>query len=396
MANGIEAVATAETFPHRTWRLPSAVTGLLRFCRRKPLGALGGLCVLAMLVMAAGADVIAHYDYDESVPGARMQPPSAKFWMGTDNLSRDMWSRVVYGARISVTVGFATITIGTLVAAAVGISSAYVGGTYDIVVQRIVDAWMSFPYLVIILSLMAVLGPGLLNLILALSLLIAAGGARVIRGAALSVMQNPYLEAARAMGSGHLRIVLRYVLPNVMATILILATIGLGGVILAESSLSFLGFGVPPPYPSWGAMLSGSGRSYMYRAPWMAIWPGLAISLAVFGFNMLGDALRDVLDPRLRGADRAAHILPVFYRPARASSGRGWGTRWNTLTGNPLMALDGATRLGLVASACAEDRFQREPPAPPTAGRVWTPRPAPAAPGPLGVVSAASSGRVAA
>ena len=191
--------------------------------------------------------------------------------------------------------------LGTLVAAAVGISSAYVGGTYDIVVQRIVDAWMSFPYLVIILSLMAVLGPGLVNLILALSLLIAAGGARVIRGAALSVMQNPYLEAARAMGSGHLRIVLRYVLPNVMATIMILATIGLGGVILAESSLSFLGFGVPPPYPSWGAMLSGSGRSYMYRAPWMAIWPGLAISLAVFGFNMLGDALRDVLDPRLRG-----------------------------------------------------------------------------------------------
>jgi peptide/nickel transport system permease protein len=169
-------------------------------------------------------------------------------------------------------------------------------------VQRLVDAWMSFPYLVIILSLMAVLGPGLLNLILTLSILIAAGGARVIRGAALSVMQNPYMEAARAMGSGHLRIVLRYVLPNVMATIMILATIGLGGVILAESSLSFLGFGVPPPYPSWGAMLSGSGRSYMYRAPWMAVWPGLAISLAVFGFNMLGDALRDVLDPRLRGS----------------------------------------------------------------------------------------------
>ena len=161
MANGIEAVATAETFPHRTWRLPGAVTGLLRFCRRKPLGALGGLCVLAMLVMAAGADVIAHYAYDQSIPGARMQPPSARFWMGTDNLSRDMWSRVVYGARISVTVGFATIVLGTLVAAAVGISSAYVGGTYDIVVQRIVDAWMSFPYLVIILSLMAVLGPGL-------------------------------------------------------------------------------------------------------------------------------------------------------------------------------------------------------------------------------------------
>ena len=306
MANHAEAIAPPQALRRRAWRVPAAVGAVLLFCRRKPLGALGGLCVLAMLVMAAGADVIAHYPYDQSIAGARMQPPSAKFWMGTDNLSRDMWSRVVYGARISVTVGFATIALGTLVAAAIGISSAYVGGTYDMVVQRIVDAWMSFPYLVIILSLMAVLGPGLLNLIFTLSLLIAAGGARVIRGAALSVMQNPYLEAARAMGSGHLRIVLLYVLPNVMATIMILATIGLGGVILAESSLSFLGFGVPPPYPSWGAMLSGSGRSYMYRAPWMAIWPGLAISLAVFGFNMLGDALRDVLDPRLRGSSSTA------------------------------------------------------------------------------------------
>jgi peptide/nickel transport system permease protein len=149
--------------------------------------------------------------------------------------------------------------------------------------------------------MMAVLGPGLLNLILALGVLGAAAASRVIRGTTISVMQNTYVEAARALGAGHLRIMLRYLLPNVAATIIILATIGLGGAILAESALSFLGFGVPPPYPSWGAMLSGSGRSFMYRAPWMAIWPGAAISLAVFGFNMLGDALRDVLDPRLRG-----------------------------------------------------------------------------------------------
>ncbi len=301
-ATHVEAIASPSTLRRRTRRAPAIARAVLRFCRRKPLGALGGVCVLAMLVMAVGADWIAHYPYDQSIPGGRMQAPSAKFWMGTDNLSRDMWSRVVYGARVSVTVGFATIALGTLIAAGIGISSAYIGGTFDMAVQRLVDAWMSFPYLVIILSLMAVLGPGLLNLILTLSVLIAASGARVIRGAALSVMQNPYMEAARAMGSGHLRIVLLYVLPNVMATIMILATIGLGAVILAESSLSFLGFGIPPPYPSWGAMLSGSGRSYMYRAPWMAIWPGLAISLAVFGFNMLGDALRDVLDPRLRGS----------------------------------------------------------------------------------------------
>jgi peptide/nickel transport system permease protein len=300
MANLSEAIAEPQIL-RRESAVPHWARAILIFSRRKPLGALGGAIVLVMLVMAVGADWIAHHQYDQSIAGARMKPPSAQFWMGTDNLSRDMWSRVVYGARVSVTVGFTTIALGTLIAAAIGISSAYVGGAFDMAMQRIVDAWMSFPYLIIILSLMAVLGPGLLNLILALSVLIAATSARVIRGAALSVMQNPYMEAARAMGSGHLRIILRYILPNVMATVIILATIGLGAVILAESSLSFLGFGVPPPYPSWGAMLAGSGRSYMYRAPWMAYWPGLAISLAVFGFNMLGDALRDVLDPRLRG-----------------------------------------------------------------------------------------------
>src|SRR6266508_1614739 len=274
---------------------------VLRFSRRKPLGAIGGALVLALLVMAAFAERIAPYDYDQTIRGARMQPPSAAHWLGTDNLSRDMWSRVVYGARISVTVAFATIVLGTLFATAIGVSSGYFGGFYDTAVQRVVDAWISFPFFVILLSVMAVLGPGLLNVVLALAIVITAAGSRVVRGATLSVAQNAYVEAARAMGCGHLRILLRYIVPNVMATVIVLPTIGLGGVILAEGGLSFLGFGVPPPYPSWGAMLSGSGRTYMYRAPWMAVWPGVAISLAVFGFNMLGDALRDVLDPRLRG-----------------------------------------------------------------------------------------------
>ncbi len=272
-----------------------------RFCRRKPLGAIGAVIVLALIIMALFADRIAPYRYDETVRGARMKAPSAQFWMGTDNLGRDIWSRVVYGARISVTVGFATVALTTLLATGIGISSAYLGGAYDILVQRVVDAWISFPALVIVLSLLAALGPGLLNLIIALSILGAAGASRVIRGAALSTMQNPYVEAARALGSGHTRIIVQHVLPNVMATVIILATIGLGTVILAESALSFLGFGIPPPYPSWGGMLSGSGRSFMYRAPWMALFPGAAISLAVFGFNMFGDALRDLLDPRLRG-----------------------------------------------------------------------------------------------
>jgi peptide/nickel transport system permease protein len=272
-----------------------------RFCRRKPLGALGGLIVAGLLAMALFARWIAPHDYDETIRAARMKPPGVAYWMGTDNLGRDIFSRVVYGARVSVTVGFGAVLLATLLAATIGITSGYFGGAYDIAVQRVVDAWQSFPALVIVLSLMAVLGPGLLNVIFALGVIGAAGASRVIRAATLGIAANAYFEAARAIGCGHVRIILRYVLPNVASTIIILATIGLGTAILAESALSFLGFGVPPPYPSWGAMLSGSGRSFMYRAPWMAFWPGLAISLAVFGFNMLGDALRDVLDPRLRG-----------------------------------------------------------------------------------------------
>ena len=273
-----------------------------KFARRKPLGAMGAVIVVAMLVMAVFAEQIAPYGYDDSIRGARMKAPSAAHWLGTDNLSRDMWSRIVYGARVSISVGVLTVTLAVLAAAAIGVSSAYFGGAWDLIVQRVVDAWLSFPYLIIILSVMAVLGPGLLNVVLSLALLLAATNSRVIRGATLTAMQQTYVEAARAMGCGHARIIVRHLLPNVTATIIILATIGLGAVILAESALSFLGFGVPPPHPSWGGMLSGSGRTYMLRAPWMAIWPGAAISLAVFGFNMLGDALRDVLDPRLRGS----------------------------------------------------------------------------------------------
>jgi len=274
------------------------------FVRRKPLGAIGAVIVVALLVMAVFAERIAPYGYDETIRGARMRAPSGAHWLGTDNLSRDMWSRIVYGARVSMTVGFATIGLAVLLATTVGVSSGYFGGVYDLVVQRVVDAWLSFPYLVIVLSVMAVLGPGLFNVVLSLAIIIAAVNSRVIRGATIAIAQGAYVEAARAVGCGHVRIIVRHILPNVVATIIILATIGLGTAILAESALSFLGFGVPPPYPAWGGMLSGSGRTYMFRAPWMAIWPGVAISLAVFGFNMLGDALRDVLDPRLRGGAR--------------------------------------------------------------------------------------------
>jgi peptide/nickel transport system permease protein len=279
-----------------------AVTrSLWRLVKEKPLGACGAVIVLALLLCAILAPLIATHPYDQANVRHRLKPPGTQFYLGTDNLGRDIFSRIVYGARISVTVGFCAVGIGIVLATTVGITSGYFGGKFDVLVQRLVDAWMAFPFLMALLIIMAVLGQGLLNVILALGILSAANSSRIIRSATLSAKENQYIEAARAVGASHRRIILLYILPNVMAPIIIIATVGLGFAILAESALSFLGLGVPPPYPSWGEMLSGSGRSYMHKAPWMATWPGVAISLAVFGFNMLGDALRDLLDPRLRG-----------------------------------------------------------------------------------------------
>jgi peptide/nickel transport system permease protein len=281
--------------------LKAIARGSWRLIKEKPLGAVGAVIVLLLLCCAVFAPWIATHPYDQANVRYRLKPPSAQFYLGTDNLGRDLFSRIIYGAQISVTVGFGAVGIGTMLATAIGVSSGYFGGKFDVLMQRLVDAWMAFPFLVVLLSVMAILGPGLLNVILSLGVLSAANSSRIIRSAALSAKENQYVEAARAVGASHLRIILWYILPNVMATIIIIATVSLGFAILAESALSFLGLGVPPPYPSWGEMLSGSGRSYMHKAPWMATWPGVAISLAVFGFNMLGDALRDLLDPRLRG-----------------------------------------------------------------------------------------------
>ena len=282
-------------------RLQAVTRGVWRLIKEKPLGACGGMIVVVLLLCALLAPLIASYPYDQTNVRQRLKPPGTQFYLGTDNLGRDLFSRIIYGARISVTVGFGAVSIGICVAIMVGVTSGYFGGKFDVLVQRLVDAQMSIPFLMFLLSVMAVLGPGLLNVILTLGIASAANSSRIIRSAVLTVKENQYVEAARAVGASHGRVILRYILPNVMAPIIIIATIGLGFAILAESALSFLGFGVPPPYPSWGEMLSGSGRSYMYKAPWMSIWPGVAISLAVFGFNMLGDALRDLLDPRLRG-----------------------------------------------------------------------------------------------
>jgi peptide/nickel transport system permease protein len=272
------------------------------FVARKPLGAIGGALVLLLLVVAAAAPVLAPYPYDVGEASVRLQGPSLAHPFGTDANGRDMLSRVIWGARISATVGFGAVAISTLLAVTVGIVSGYFGGWIDLAVQRLVDIWISFPALVLLISLVAVAGPGLWSVTGILGILLAPGTSRVVRSAVISIRHLPYIESASCIGAGHSRVILRYVLPNVFAPIIVLATVQLGTAILAESTLSFLGYGVPPPHPAWGGMLSGTGRAFMLQSPWLSIWPGLAISLAVFGFNMLGDALRDELDPRLRGS----------------------------------------------------------------------------------------------
>jgi peptide/nickel transport system permease protein len=255
-----------------------------------------------MLALAVGADMFAPYGYDDADMFARLKPSSVSHWLGTDNLGRDLLSRVIYGARVSMLVGFGGVVFGLVGATLVGLVSGYFGGRLDMALQRIVDAFMCFPLLLVALTIMALLGPGLGNVIATLGLVLAVRDSRVIRGAVLTVKQHPYVEAARALGVGHPGMIWRHVLPNIIAPIIILATVNLGAVILIEAALSFLGFGVPPPRPSWGGMLSGAGLMHMLRAPWLALWPGVALSVTVFGANMLGDALRDVLDPRLRGS----------------------------------------------------------------------------------------------
>jgi peptide/nickel transport system permease protein len=273
-----------------------------RLVRGKPLGAVGGLLLVVMIALALGAGWVAPYGYDEADIFQRLRPSSGAHWLGTDNLGRDLLSRVIHGARVSMAVGFGGVLLGLLGAVVVGVVSGYFGGMLDTAVQRIVDAFMCFPLLLVALTIMALLGPGLLNVILTLGLVLAVRDSRVIRGSVLSVKTNLYVEAARGLGAPHGAIVRRHVLPNIFAPVIILATVNLGAVILIEAALSFLGFGVPPPHPSWGGMLSTAGVVHMLRAPWLALWPGVALSLAVFSANMLGDALRDILDPRLRGA----------------------------------------------------------------------------------------------
>lgn len=277
--------------------------GTLTFARKKPLGFLGLLIVVSLLVMATPpfTDWIAPYGYAEQKLRQRLQAPSAEHWLGTDQAGRDVLSRIIYGARVSVIVGFGAVAISEAIAVLIGVVSGYFGGWFDRLFQRLVDIFQALPNLVVLITVLGIFGSGLWQLVVVIGVLGGPPGSRVIRGQILSLMTRPYVEAARVVGAGGARIMLRHLLPNVMALVILGATLRIGSVILAESTLSFLGYGLPPPFPSWGQMLALDGREYMRKAPWLAIYPGLAIGITVYAFNVLGDALRDVLDPRLRG-----------------------------------------------------------------------------------------------
>jgi len=273
--------------------------------QRKPLGAVSAAIVCGLIAVALFAPVLAPRDpqafnLDERGLPVRMQAPSATFLLGTDPLGRDVLSRIVYGARVSLIVGFASVMIGTLLGTALGLVSGYWEGRLDQVIQRGVDTAMAIPGIVLALAVMSVLGQSLTNIILVIGLVIAPGASRVVRGTVLAVKQQTFIDAAHASGASAWRIVMRHLLPNVFAPILVIGTVWLGNAIVIEAALSFLGLGTPPPTPTWGGMLSGEGRRNLETAPYLAIFPGLAISIVVLAFNMLGDALRDLLDPRLR------------------------------------------------------------------------------------------------
>ena len=284
-----------------TGRRRLLVDVLVRLVREKPLGTAGAVIVLILFLTGVFADLLAPYGMNEISLVDRLASPSREHILGTDNLGRDLLSRIIYGARISMYVGLAASFLDVFGAIVIGTISGFVGGKTDLIIQRFVDAWMCFPGLVIFLTVMSIIGPGLGQVILVLGVSSGIRSSRVVRSAVMNIKENMYVQAALAVGSSTFWTLIRHILPNIMAPAIIIFTLAMGSMIMAEASLSFLGFGIPPPAPSWGGMLSGAGRTYMTLAPWMAIWPGLALAIVIYGINMLGDAVRDILDPRLRG-----------------------------------------------------------------------------------------------
>jgi len=278
------------------------VAAMVRFARKKPLGAAGGVLMLVMLVTAVFADVLQTHDPVATNAAYTLGAPNAEHWLGTDHLGRDIYSRIVHGARVSLVVGVASTLLGSVLGGIIGLLSGYVGGKSDLVTQRVLDILQGLPLLVLALVMSAALGPAIHNVIIAISIPIVPRAARVIRASVLSIREMQYVEAARALGVRHVRIAFRHILPNTIGPFIVLCTAQLGSAILVEATLSFLTLGVPEPYPSWGRMLSVSAAEYAQKAPHLVLFPGVAISLVVFGSNLLGDALRDTLDPRLRGS----------------------------------------------------------------------------------------------
>jgi peptide/nickel transport system permease protein len=274
--------------------------GVVDFCRRRKLGAVSAAGILIVLAVAVLAPVIAPYNPVATDFGAMLTAPSAAHWLGTDTFGRDVLSRLIYGSQTALLVGFGASIFGATAGAILGVASAYFGGRIDLYLQRVMDIFLAFPLIILALALVAILGNSLPNLITAITIPMIPRCALVIRSSALSIREMPYVDAARAAGFGHTRIILRHMLPNVMAPYLIMVTSFLGQAILLEASLSFLGLGVQEPLAAWGLMLRGAAVEFAETAPWMAIFPGLAISLSVFAFNLFGDSLRDALDPRLR------------------------------------------------------------------------------------------------
>jgi len=284
----------------------------IKLVMKKPLGMVGGIITLLLLLTGIFADFLAPYGMNESHTGDLLVEPSAKYWMGTDNVGRDILSRVIFGARISVIIGLAASTIATILNLIIGIVSGYIGGKLDLILQRAVDTLMCFPSLILLMVFMSIIGPGIWQIIIVLGIVWGIVASRVIRSAVIGIKEDEYIAAAVAIGCSHTRIFIRHILPNIMAPTIILFSIRLPQVILTEAALSFLGYGIPPPFPSWGGMLSGSGRNYMFQAPWMAIWPGMALAIVVYGVNMFGDAVRDLLDPRLRGGVGSYGVSNIF------------------------------------------------------------------------------------
>ncbi len=278
------------------------VAFIQRLIREKPLGAFGGGLFLIFLVCGLLANIIAPYAANETNMALRLEAPSLSHWLGTDHLGRDLLSRVLIGAQLSMMVGFLAAGLATVVSIVLGLLSGYLGGRTDMLIQRFVDAWMIFPDLLLLIVVVSIVGSGMPQIVLVLGLLYGIGGSRIVRGAVISVRENMYTHAAQSMGARTLYILWYHILPNVMPVVIVLFTTRVGAAILAEAGLSFLGLGVPPPAPTWGGMLSGDGRTYMYMAPWLAIAPGVCLTIVVYSINVFGDALRDLLDPRMRGS----------------------------------------------------------------------------------------------